>query len=84
MAKQHEGTHTELGQAWWQDYQAPALPQLAQGPTFHRVASEYVNNQQRRSNASTRNADTSPVVKHLLPFFAYRDAGRSEPQGPRA
>jgi integrase len=47
---------------------------------FHSVASEYVHSLSRYENANTRNAYISPVVKHLLPFFAYLDADRTIPR----
>lgn len=49
-------------------------------PTFGMAASEYLHALARYENANTRNASASPVVKHLLPFFAYEDPERARPR----
>jgi integrase len=65
---------------WWERIPAPAGHARHAGsemPDFHSVASEYVHSLSRYDNPNTRNAFVSPVVKHLLPFFAYLDADRT-------
>jgi integrase len=49
-------------------------------PAFHAAACEYLQALARYENQNTRNAFASPVVKHLLPFFAYEDHERTRPR----
>lgn len=68
---------------WWERIPAAAT-RASNGrskvPDFHSVASEYVHSLSRYENPNTRNAFISPVVKHLLPFFAYLDPERTIPR----
>ncbi len=73
----------KLKMDWWE--RIPDAPTRAGGggsgvPDFHSVASEYVHSLSRYENPNTRNTFVSPVVKHLLPFFAYADADRTIPR----
>jgi len=69
---------------WWDRIPGPAAARAGDGrsavPDFHSVASEYVHSLSRYDNPNTRNAFVSPVVKHLLPFFAYVNAERTIPR----
>lgn len=49
-------------------------------PDFCTAACEYLHALGRYENASTRSAFASPIVKHLLPFFAYEDPERTRPR----
>jgi hypothetical protein len=66
----------KLRQPWWE-----LIPRLEDsGPavvTAWQAFTEYVEWRRAKStNPNTRNAVESPVVKHLLPFFAFVDAGQ--------
>ena len=66
----------KLRQPWWE-----LIPRLEDsGPavvTAWQAFTEYVEWRRTKStNGNTRNAVESPVVKHLLPFFAFVDAGQ--------
>jgi integrase len=71
----------KLHQPWWEAYdRAAAQPSDdefdAARLLFHTAASDYLQQvDDRYANLRTRSAYGSPVTKHLLPFFAYRDAG---------
>jgi hypothetical protein len=68
----------QLRQDWWELIPAPDAADHAQGLTVWQAFTEYVDWRRTKSeNANTRNAAESPVVKHLLPFFAFVDQGRT-------
>ncbi len=69
----------KLRQPWWDLIPSPAAdPAPTQSLTVWQACSEYVQWRETRSeNRNTRSAATSPVVKHLLPFFAFVDAGQT-------
>jgi integrase len=68
----------KLHQAWWE-----LLPQREANEdppevTVWTACAEYVEWRKTKSqNQATLNAAASPVTKHLLPFFAHTDPGRS-------
>ncbi len=66
----------KLRQRWWDLIHSPAAdPAPTQSLTVWQARTEYVRWRETRSeNRNTRSAATSPVVKHLLPFFAFVDA----------
>lgn len=66
----------KLRQPWWE--LIPATDSEPSGVTFWQACDEWLKLRALKSeNGNTRNANESPVVKHLLPFFAHRDGGRS-------
>ncbi|HEX4008630.1 MAG TPA: site-specific integrase [Solirubrobacteraceae bacterium] len=69
----------KLRQAWWDLIpSSAAVPGPTQSLTVWQACSEYVQWRETRSeNRNTRSAVTSPVVKHLLPFFAFVDVGQT-------
>lgn len=69
----------KLRQPWWDLIPSPAAdPAPTQSLMVWQACSEYVQWRETRSeNRNTRSAATSPVVKHLLPFFAFVDAGQT-------
>ncbi|HTU28627.1 MAG TPA: site-specific integrase [Solirubrobacteraceae bacterium] len=69
----------KLRQPWWDLIPSPdADPAPTQSLTVWQACTEYVQWRESRSeNHNTRSAATSPVVKHLLPFFAFADAGQT-------
>lgn len=68
----------QLRQEWWALIPSTDAEDQAQGVTVWRAFTEYVEWRRTKSeNANTRNAAESPVVKHLLPFFAFVDHGRT-------
>lgn len=72
----------KLDLPWWErvpSYEPPGAGR-AVVPDFHDVASDYLHSLGRYENANSRNAYASPVVKHLLPFFAYEDSERTRPR----
>ena len=64
-------------QPWWEAVRPTAPATSGYVPSFHEAASSELATLTRYANASTRNAFRSPVVKHLLPFFAYEHEERT-------
>ncbi len=68
----------KLHQDWWELIPQRRVQDEAPEVTVWQACDEWVAWRKTRSqNAGTRNAAESPVVKHLLPFFAHTDPGRS-------
>lgn len=69
----------KLKQPWWDLIPvAGAESAPTDSLTVWQACTEYVQWREARSeNPNTRSAATSPVVKHLLPFFAFVDAGQT-------
>ena len=69
----------KLRQPWWDLIPSPDADLApTQSLTVWQACTEYVQWRETRSeNPKTRSAATSPVVKHLLPFFAFVDAGQT-------
>lgn len=68
----------KLGHPWWDLIPSAAAEQPTRSLTVLQACTEWVQWREARSdNPNTRSAATSPVVKHLLPFFAFVDAGQT-------
>ena len=68
----------KLKQPWWELIPSVDADSEPDGLTFWQAADEWIQLRRLKSeNANTRNANESPVVKHLLPFFAHADDRRS-------
>ena len=69
----------QLKQPWWELIPV-ARPNGAarDGVTFWQACDDWIDLRRLKSaNRNTRSAAESPVVKHLLPFFAHTDARRT-------
>ena len=69
----------KLKQPWWDLIPAAVTADETDGRvTFWQACDEWLKLRALKSeNTNTRSANESPVVKHLLPFFAHTDRGRS-------
>lgn len=68
----------KVKQPWWELIPATTPGGEPRGVTFWQACHEWLKLRELKSpNGNTRNANKSPVVKHLLPFFAHTDRGRS-------
>jgi integrase len=79
----------KLGRDWWEMIARydPAAAGLGAGttdpagPTFHEAAAEAQREKYSNcTNPRTRRAWWTPIEKHLLPFFAYKDPALTKPR----
>lgn len=71
----------KLKHPWWDRIPDRAKTHMrGVAPDFIVAAADYLHRLGRYQNGNTANASRSPVVKHLLPFFAYEDAARERPR----
>lgn len=70
-------------QPWWEKIpdRDTARRRRSTVPTLHEAASEYLRAKEAvLGKRSSFEAVRSPVIKHVLPFFAYEDAAREHPR----
>jgi len=69
----------KLEQPWWDLIPVPDPDGAPSGGvTFWQACDDWIDLRRMKSaNPNTRSAAESPVVKHLLLFFAHKDAGRT-------